>query len=231
MADEWNCYHIMGWLVHPRRGRLVLSPSGSVFSGCAMAAPSIRCAGPPMTDEENCLRRMAAGEEDALGDLYDRLGGLLYSLARRILGSDREAEEIVQDVFVSAWRNARSFDPTRASVATWLTTMARNKAIDRLRANHRRIPAPPAEPDHILEIRDEVANPAQAAQQDDRRQRIAAWVGELPPNQRQAVDLAFFEGLTHPEIAARLGETIGTVKSRIRLGLDRLRQKMKGATE
>lgn len=184
-----------------------------------------------MTDEENCIRRMVAGEEDALGDLYDRLGGLLYSLARRILGSDREAEEIVQDVFVSAWRNARSFDPARASVTTWLTTMARNKAIDRLRANRRRLPSPPAEPEYIPEIRDETPTPSEMAQQDDRRKRISGWIGELPPNQRQAVELAFFEGLTHPEISARLGETIGTVKSRIRLGLDRLRQKLKGGQE
>jgi RNA polymerase sigma-70 factor (ECF subfamily) len=184
-----------------------------------------------MTDEENCIRRMAAGEETALGDLYDRLGGLLYSLARRILRSDREAEEIVQDVFVSAWRNARGFDPVRASVTTWLTTMARNKAIDRLRANRRRIPAAPADTEHLPEMRDQAADPSQAAQQGDRRGRLAGWIQELPANQRQAVELAFFEGLTHPEIAAHLGETIGTVKSRIRLGLDRLRQKLKGGLE
>lgn len=184
-----------------------------------------------MTDEELCIRRMADGEENALGDLYDRLGGLLFSLSRRVLGNDREAEEVVQDVFVSAWRNARSFDASRASVTTWLTTMVRNKSIDRLRTSRRRLPAAPAEPEYVAEARDESADPAQAAQQDDRRERIAGWMRELPPNQRQAVELAFFEGLTHPEIAARLGETIGTVKSRIRLGLDRLRQKMKGGLE
>ncbi len=184
-----------------------------------------------MTDEENCIRRMVAGEENALGDLYDRLGGLLYSLARRILGSDREAEEIVQDVFVSAWRHARGFDPARASATTWLTTMARNKAIDRLRANRRRIPSPPPEPEHVPEMRDGAPDPSERAQQDDRRKRISGWVAELPPNQREAVELAFFEGLTHPEIAARLGETIGTVKSRVRLGLDRLRQKCQGGLE
>lgn len=174
---------------------------------------------------------MAKGEETALGELYDKLGGLLYSLAHRVLHSDREAEEIVQDVFVSAWRNAHRFDPERASVSTWLTTMARNKAIDRLRANRRRLPAAPLEPEFTAEPRDGAPDPAQAAAGDDRRARIAAWVGELPPNQRRAVELAFFDGFTHPEIAARLGETIGTVKSRIRLGLDRLRQKMKGGVE
>jgi len=184
-----------------------------------------------MTAEENCIERMTAGDEAALGELYDRLGGLIYSLVLRILNSDREAEEVVQDVFVGAWRNARGFDPARASVTTWLATMARNKAIDRLRANRRRLPAPPAEPEHALEMRDPAQNPSEAAQQEDRRTRIENWIGELPPNQRQAVELAFFEGLTHPEIATRLGETIGTVKSRIRLGLDRLRSKLKGGVE
>jgi RNA polymerase sigma-70 factor (ECF subfamily) len=184
-----------------------------------------------MSDEENCIRRIASGDEGALGELYDRLGGLLFSLARRIVGNEREAEEIVQDVFVAAWRNARTFDPARASVTTWLTTMVRNKSIDRLRTSRRRLPAAPAEPGHVVEIPDEGANPAQSAHQHDRQQRIAGCMEDLPPNQRQAVELAFFEGLTHPEIAVRLGETIGTVKSRIRLGLDRLRQKMKGGLE
>jgi RNA polymerase sigma factor (sigma-70 family) len=184
-----------------------------------------------MTHEEDCIRRMADGDESALGDLYDRLGGLLYSLARRVLNSEREAEEVVQDVFISAWRNARSFDPARASVTTWLTTLTRHKAIDRLRASRRRLPSAPTEPEYLPEMRDEAANPAEAAQLNDRRQRIAGWVGELPFNQRQAVELAYFEGLTHPEIAKQLGETIGTVKSRIRLGLDRLRQKVKGGVE
>jgi RNA polymerase sigma-70 factor, ECF subfamily len=184
-----------------------------------------------MTDEEHYIRRMAAGEESALGELYDRLGGLLFSLAHRILRNPREAEEIVQDVFVSAWRNARTFDPARASATTWLTVMTRNKAIDRLRSLRRRLPESPAEPENFPEPRDESADPALTAQTHDRRTRIAATLSELPPNQRQAVELAFFEGLTHPEIASRLGETMGTVKSRIRLGLDRLRQKMKGGFE
>jgi RNA polymerase sigma-70 factor (ECF subfamily) len=184
-----------------------------------------------MTDEDQCIRRMAAGEERALGELYDRTGGLVYSLVHRILRDDRETEEVVQDAFVSAWRNAASFDPARAGAATWLATMARRKAIDRLRANNRRLPAAPAEPDGRPEPRDEAPDPARAAQLGDRHARISAWIRELPPNQRQAVELAFFDGLTHPEIATRLGETIGTVKSRIRLGLDRLRQKLKGGLE
>jgi RNA polymerase sigma-70 factor (ECF subfamily) len=183
-----------------------------------------------MTPEE-CFQRIAHGDESALGELYDQLGGLLFSLARRITGNDREAEEIVQDVFVSAWRNARAFDIRRSSPATWLTTMTRNKAIDRLRATRRRLPAAPPDTEFLPEAVDPAATPAQVAQANERAERIAGWMSELPPNQRQAVELAFFDGLTHPEIATRLDETIGTVKSRIRLGLERLRQKMKGGAE
>jgi RNA polymerase sigma-70 factor (ECF subfamily) len=177
------------------------------------------------------MQRIANGEEAALGELYDQLGGLLFSLARRVTGNDREAEEIVQDVFVTAWRNARTFDAHRASVTTWLTTLARNKAIDRLRAARRRLPAAAQDTEFLPETHDPAPTPAENAQSDDRRDRVAAWMSQLPANQRQAVELAFFDGLTHPEIATRLNETIGTVKSRIRLGLDRLRQKMKGGAE
>ncbi|MDD5199904.1 MAG: sigma-70 family RNA polymerase sigma factor [Terrimicrobiaceae bacterium] len=180
---------------------------------------------------DECMRRIANGNEDALGALYDQFGGLLFGLARRITGNEREAEEIVQDVFVTVWRNARTFDGTRSSPATWLTALARNKSIDRLRTSRRRLPAPPPDPESVPEMRDPLPDPSQAALAGDRAARIAACLGELPPNQRQAVELAFFDGLTHPEIATRLNETIGTVKSRIRLGLDRLRQKVKGGLE
>lgn len=180
---------------------------------------------------EDLLPRIARGDEKALGALYDACGGLVFSLARRITGNDREAEEITQDVFVSAWRNAGQFDPQRANAATWLTTLARNKAIDRLRASRRRLPLAPEEVGTPTEQKDPAPTPAEAVARSDRAKRIRLWIGELPPNQREAVELAFFQGLTHPEIAARLNETIGTVKSRVRLGLDRLRHKLKGGAE
>jgi RNA polymerase sigma-70 factor (ECF subfamily) len=230
LTEQWNCYQIMGWLVQPRRGWTYQSPSGPPFLSCATTEPSLQIKEVPMSPEE-CMQRIANGEEAALGELYDQLGGLLFSLARRVTGNDREAEEIVQDVFVTAWRNARTFDAHRASVTTWLTTLARNKAIDRLRAARRRLPAAAQDTEFLPETHDPAPTPAENAQSDDRRDRVAAWMSQLPANQRQAVELAFFDGLTHPEIATRLNETIGTVKSRIRLGLDRLRQKMKGGAE
>ncbi|MGH8048225.1 MAG: sigma-70 family RNA polymerase sigma factor [Chthoniobacterales bacterium] len=184
-----------------------------------------------MTTPKDLIRSMAEGDERALGDLYDANAALLYGLALRILHNEREAEEIVQDVFLAAWRNARSYDPARANVATWLTTLLRNKAIDRLRANRRRLPSQPNESEHLPEPRDPTADPAGAVHKMEVRQRVTAWMAELPPNQRQSVEMAFFDGLTHPEIAKKLGETIGTVKSRVRLGLDHLRRKMKGGVE
>lgn len=180
---------------------------------------------------EKLLHRIAEGDEEALAALYDACGGLIYSLARRVLNSDREAEEITQDVFVAAWRNARTFDPARSSATTWLTALTRNKAIDRLRTARRRLPAAPADAADLPETADPAPTAAELAARGDRAMRISAWIAELPPNQREAVELAFFEGLTHPEIASRLGETIGTIKSRIRLGLERLRHKMKGGVE
>ncbi len=226
VTDQCTCYQIMGWLVQPRRGWPYQSPPGPLFYTCEESAGDVEKEEVPMSPEE-CMQRVAEGDEAALGELYDQLGGLLFSLARRIAGNDREAEEIVQDVFLTAWRNAHTFAPDRASVATWLSTLARNKAIDRLRASRRRLPAAPQDLKFLPESRDPAPDPARIVQADDRAALIAGWLGELPPNQRQAVELAFFDGLTHPEIATQLQETIGTVKSRIRLGLDRLRQKLK----
>lgn len=178
---------------------------------------------------EDCMQRIADGDEAALGGLYDQLGGRLFALARRITNNDREAGDVVQDVFVTAWRQAKTFEPTCLSATAWLTTMARQRSIDRLRASRRQLPLAPADAGERPEMRDPALNPAPAAPPDDRREQIGEWIDDLPANQRQAVELAFFEGLTHPEIATRLNETIGAVKSRIRLGLDRLRHKLKGS--
>jgi RNA polymerase sigma-70 factor (ECF subfamily) len=180
-------------------------------------------------DESQLLMRIGRGDELALAALYDRFARPIYSMVYRITHNERDAEEIVQDVFLTVWRTASTFDPKRASAFTWLTTVARNKAIDRIRAAQRRIPPPPSE--EVASVRESVdlsANPADEVSQADQSEALGSIVRTLPTNQRQAIELAFFEGLTHPEIAERLGETIGTVKSRIRLGMEKLRQKLKG---
>jgi RNA polymerase sigma-70 factor (ECF subfamily) len=183
-------------------------------------------------EELDLIRRLANGDEGALAHLYDRFSRPIYSMVLKMLGNERDAEEIVQDVFISLWKNAQTFDSAISSPFTWLAAVARNKTIDRIRSSQRRIPPPPAaEPDSAHEPAAATASPAEESAANDRARVIAEWIGELPQNQREAIELAFFEGLTHPEIAERLRETIGTVKSRIRLGMDKLRGRMKGGLE
>ncbi len=178
------------------------------------------------------MRRLATGDDRALAALYDRFARPIYSMVLKMVRNERDAEEIVQDVFISLWKNSRNFDGEISSPFTWLCTIARNKTIDRIRSAQRRIPAPlPDEPGEANQRTDSAPNPADETAARDRASIIAAWIGELPANQREALELAFFEGLTHPEIAERLNDTIGTVKSRIRLGMDKLRSKMKGGFE
>jgi RNA polymerase sigma-70 factor (ECF subfamily) len=180
-------------------------------------------------DELDLIKRLAAGDEAALGELYDRFARPLYSMVHRILHNPADAEEIVQDVFVSLWKNAETFDGRRSSPFTWLVTIARNKSIDRLRRTQRRLPEAPgsAEPNPATEPVDETLDAAETAG-NERAAIVAQWVGELPENQREAVSLAFFDGLTHPQIAERLHASVGTIKSRIRLGIAKLRRKIGG---
>lgn len=180
-------------------------------------------------NESQLLARIGQGDEGALGDLYDRYSRPVYSMVLRMTQSETEAEEIVQDVFLTVWRTAGSFDAKRAKVFTWITTVARNKAIDRIRSLRRRlqVSALPNGSD-LVEGVDDSADPLGNAILGDESLRLSHMVNELPVNQCQAIQLAFFEGLTHPEIANRLGDTIGTVKARIRLGMEKLREKVKG---
>ena len=180
-------------------------------------------------DESQLLARIGQGDEVALGDIYDRYSRPVYSMVLRMTQSETEAEEIVQDVFLAVWRTAGSFDADRAKVFTWIVTVARNKAIDRIRSLRRRLPVSLL-PDGSgpTEGVEDGADPLGNAIHSDEALRLNHMVNELPVNQCRAIQLAFFEGLTHPEIASRLGETIGTVKARIRLGMEKLRQKVKG---
>lgn len=178
--------------------------------------------------EDNELpRRMAAGDESALAELYDRFGGPVYALSLRIIGNPRDAEEIVQDTFRTAWTKAAQFNPNRSGTFTWLVMMARNKSIDRVRSIRRRLPEPPGDERRSVRETEVRRTPADEAEADERAATVALSVESLPPTQRQAIELAFFEGLTHPEIAERLGESIGTVKSRIRLGMEKLRARLR----
>jgi len=176
--------------------------------------------------DASLLERMAARQTEALGQFYDRYSGPVFSLAVRILSDRREAEEVTQDVFLAAWNRAADYRATRALPLTWLTAITRNKCIDRLRKSGRRLPSPPSQEEDdrtpVLDP-DRAANPFLMAALQDLSRQIQDCLGRLPGQQRQAVELAYFEGSTHVEIAERLAEPMGTIKSRLRLALDKLR--------
>jgi RNA polymerase sigma-70 factor (ECF subfamily) len=154
--------------------------------------------------------------------LYDAHHRQAIGLAFRILGDMGDAEEAVQEVFLSAWRSGHTYDPSRGSTHTWILSMVRNRSIDVLRARRRRPVQPLAEG---VDPPDTTDVPAQAASNVDAASARAA-LDTLPPEQKQVIELAYFGGLSHTEIAAQLAAPIGTVKSRIRLGLDHLRVAM-----
>jgi RNA polymerase sigma-70 factor (ECF subfamily) len=183
-------------------------------------------AGPGREQQEDLahIRNAAGGDGAALAALYDRHARSVYSLALRVVTDEADAEEVVQEVFDQAWRQASRYDPGRGSVAAWLMTMARTRAIDRLRARQARpdragqeaddywrvLPAAAVDPAATLDIERDVTRLRQALQR-------------LPLIQRIAIELAYFEGLTQRQIAERLEEPLGTVKTRIRLALLKLR--------
>lgn len=172
------------------------------------------------------MARIEDRDARALGELYDRHAARLLGLAHRILGGGGEAEEVVQEVFLFAWRSAASWDPGRGAVLTWLLVAARSRAIDRLRTRQ----SPSRPPTRPIE---EAGDPAA---QDDVEGGSAGreWeaicrsaVSELPPDQRAVLELAYFEGLTQREIAERTATPLGTVKTRARLGLMKLRERLR----
>ena len=173
--------------------------------------------------DAEAMRRMAAGDGGALAELYDHHGRAMFSLAVRILRDENDAEEVVQDVFAQAWRQASRYDTTRGAVVAWLLMMTRSRAIDRLRARRGQ---PPLDGDHPSALRDaaDTAPPLDLALLTaDDIARVRAALNALPEAQRMAIELAFHEGLTHTEVAERLEQPLGTIKTRIRVGLLRLR--------
>lgn len=183
-----------------------------------MAPTTSRDPEPEATDAV-LIRRMADGDETALGTLYDRYSNLVFSVAKRILGDPGAAEEVLQDIFYGAWRGASSFDSSRGSMAGWLLVSARNRAIDRLRRGKGRAT------DSIKEDMVALAvNLESKAAQDVMLSKVRKAITDLPEAQRSACEMAYFEGLTHTEIAKRTGEPLGTVKTRLRAALGSLKK-------
>jgi RNA polymerase sigma-70 factor, ECF subfamily len=166
------------------------------------------------------LARIVERDERAVEALYARYSGPLYSLAYQVTGAERFAQDVVQEVFVALWRDAARFDPAKGAVAPWLFSLARHKAIDLVRreANVRKRTA-----DVDLELEPADDDPDAETWARIRRDRVRAAIEELTPVQREALELAFFGGLTHVEVSDRLGIPLGTAKTRIRSALLRLR--------
>lgn len=179
-------------------------------------------------DDEILIRLISQSDKEiseyALSELYDRYGRLVYSLAIKIVGDSKVAEEVIQDVFLSVWNKADTYRRDEAKVSTWLTSIARNRSIDILRKQRVR-------PEHYSVGWDDVSylafdtpnDPEESTDKNLRRERIHNAINLLPDNQRQALTLSYFYGMSHSEISEKLNEPLGTVKTRIRLAMQKLR--------
>jgi RNA polymerase sigma-70 factor (ECF subfamily) len=177
------------------------------------------------------VRRVADGDAAALAALYDGYSRQVYSMAVRVLQDQTEAEDIVQEVFAQAWRQASRFDGSRGTVGAWLLNMTRSRAIDRVRSRRSRPDSTPTDERMLGTLTDAALRPDQAVGAAQSAARLRAAMGALPLLQRLAIELAYFEGLTQAEIAERLEQPLGTVKTRIRLGLLKLRDLMTGPAQ
>ena len=180
-----------------------------------------------MLDQE-MIARIGRRDQAAFSALYDRLSGPLYSLAMKMLGDPAEAQDALQEVFLQIWSRAGTYDPEQSSVFSWTVLLTRSRVIDRLRARGRRsrVVVTSTEDAPIAADASTVESAADTAEKNDEAARVRYVLNNLPSEQREAIEMAFFEHLSHHEIAARLGQPLGTVKARIRRGLLKLRQRL-----
>jgi RNA polymerase sigma-70 factor, ECF subfamily len=195
-----------------------LSPGGTSASAAARLDPVT-----PLSGLAALVEQMAQGRQEALARLYDETSSVLNGLLLRILERPEDAEEVLLDVYMKAWKYAARYSEKRGSVQAWLMIMARNAAIDRIRQKRAQPKTLAFEPEATPEPESTEASPEEQTAERERRRKVQIVLRELPPEQREVVELAFFGGLTHAELAERLREPLGTIKSRIRMGLIRLR--------
>jgi len=175
--------------------------------------------------EPDLVARAAKGDQQAFEALYDHSSSLLFTLASRILGDREEAADLLQEVYLEVWRKGARYDPTRGTPVAWLVTLTRSRAIDRLRS---RVAKGHGRTDSIhetdaAELPAERPGPYETAADRELRTAVAKALAGLPEAQQQALELAYYEGLSHTEIAARLRQPLGTIKTRIQLGMSKLK--------
>jgi RNA polymerase sigma-70 factor (ECF subfamily) len=173
--------------------------------------------------DEELMPLIGAKDPEAFEVFYDRHGGVAYSLAYRIVGERAAAEDVTQEAFISLWRSGARFDSTRGSVRSWMLSIVRNRAIDHLRSKAGKAPKLTFDDDSILEQRpaDELTD-AEAMRRET-ADEVRGAIGQLPGDQSKVIELAYFGGFSHSEIARMLGVPLGTVKGRMRLGLEKIR--------
>ena len=188
------------------------------------ALARMRPAAQSQAEDLDCLRHLASGDQASASALYDRHARPVYSLILRIVGDEGDAEDVLQDVFAQAFRQAARYDASRGPVAAWLLMMARSRSIDRVRSRRSRPEAQTSDDEHAMDEMPGSMPDAASSMLDQEQARIVQRaLGALPTIQRVAIELAYYDGLSHREIAERLEEPLGTVKTRIRLGLLKLR--------
>lgn len=193
------------------------------------ADPGVTSRTPPAEDAE-LVRRVAERDAGALATLYDRYSATLLGLARRVLHNTEEAEDVLQEVFVQVWRQAERYDARRSSVSTWLVLITRSRAIDRLRTRQVK--------ERTAQASQQESPPGHTSPEgmsavltDERRRRLARALADLPSEQRQVIELAFYRGLTQTEIAERVSIPLGTVKTRTLLAMRKLRTALREEVE
>lgn len=177
-----------------------------------------------MVEAAHLLAQIAQGDRSALSALYDRYSQIVYAISWKSLNSVEDCEEVVLDVFAQVWRIADRFDLNKGSVEQWIFTLARSRIIDKLRKLQRLDKVSTAiSCAKGIDFPTISVDPIEAIEIDERRQLVLAALSQIPPEQLQAIELAYYQGLTHVEIAAQTGLPIGTVKTRLRLGLSKLK--------
>jgi len=208
-SDAWNLLLFSPLLIAIRQAAACVLSIGKL----ALSSSERHGVAPDLA----AVTAMKSGDQSAVAELYDRYSSVVYAVALRILGDAGAAEDVLQEVFLQLWRNPSGFDAARGSLGAWLAVISRNRAIDFLR---RRRPETDIE-DVVLSVAPDLAGDADRSRA---AEKIRGVLGAMPLVQRSALELAYFEGLSHSEIASKTGEPLGTIKTRIRAGLMTLRK-------
>lgn len=214
--------------IRPRLRDVSSSAGSADGEPAAPLAPAVSSTTAREAEDVELMAELAAGSVYALERLYDRYSALVFSVSVRILRDSQLAEDVVQEVFLRLWRQPASFDPARGRFISWLMSVTRNRSLDEQRRITRRLRVEERDEDPVRDLPggDRLDDPQVGLELSEQRAAVRAAMTRLPPAQREVIELAYFGGLTQIEIAERTGDPLGTVKTRIRLGMRKLRESL-----